>query len=208
MKKILFIAVLLSFKAFSQDTIYFEKVDDFKRNYFELSIQIPQKELSDKFDKAYNIGVWFRNKIGKNHFIDAGLEVNLLNKPAERNYIHADSIVEFESNKVGLKIGARFSKVIPISRNPSVFTIESNSGFGYAALYYGIPEHYDGTDLRDELEKKKNLHSIFMSQTIKLNVYNFGLFCTYYYTPYTLFTKDLAPDFGSQSIAVGAVYRL
>ncbi len=208
MKKVLFIALLLSFNVFSQDTIFFKKVDDFKRNYFEVGIQNPQKELADKFNKSYNIGVWFRNKVAKNQFIDVGLEFNFLNKPSEINYTHIDSIVHLESNKIGLKAGLRYSKVVPVSKNLSIFSVESNSGLGWTALYYTIPEYYDGTNLRDELEKKKNLHTLFLSQTVKFYVYDFGIFCTYYYAPYAIFKKNVEANFGSQSICFGMVYRL
>lgn len=207
MKKIVLILLLAFSKMNAQDTIYFKKVDDFRRMYFEVGLMKPQGNLSDKFDESCNLGVWFRNRISKNQFIDVGVEVNLLVKPREVGYNFNDSIVKFESSKSGLKIGFRYSGIIPLGQNNSDFNIETNTGIGWSALYYSIPDHYD-EHLSDRLDKKTNLHTIFLSQTIKFNVYDFGVFCSYYYAPYTMFTKGYENQFGAHSISFGIVYRL
>lgn len=206
MKKIVILFVLVFSKMYSQDTIHFEKVDDFRRFYFEFGIQNPQKELSNKFDKSYNIGIWVRNKIKKNQFLDIGLELNFLNKPREVNYNDDNSIIKFKSSKDGLKAGFRYSRIIPFSNKNSGFNFESNTGIGWAVLYYSVSEKY-GNDVKDKLNKKTNLNTIFLSQTFKINVYDFGFFCGYYFSPYTMFTKNYESNFGSQSIAFGFVYR-
>lgn len=207
MKKIAIILVLVFSKMYSQDTIHFEKVDDFRRVYFELGIQNPQKELSNKFDKSYNVGIWLRNKIKKNQFLDIGLELNFLYKPRAIEYNDDNSIVKFESSKDGLKAGFRYSRIIPFSNKNSGFNFESNSGIGLAVLYYYVPEKYSD-EIKEKLNKKTNLNTIFLSQTVKVNVYDFGIFCSYYYSPYTMFKKNHESNFGSQSIAFGFVYRL
>ncbi|MEC4003061.1 hypothetical protein OX283_000185 [Flavobacterium sp. SUN052] len=192
---------------YSQDTIHYEKVDDFRRVYFEIGIQNPQKDLSNKFEKSYNIGIWLRNKIKKNQFLDLGIELNFLNKPRAIEYNDDNSIVKFDSSKDGLKAGLRYSRIFSFNKNNTNFNVESNSGIGWAALYYNVPEYY-GDQIRDKLNKKTNLNTIFLSQTIKLNVYDFGIFCSYYYTPYTMFKKSHESNFGSQSLAFGIVYRM
>lgn len=200
--------VLLSVKCFSQDTIHFEKIDDFRRMYLEFGIQKPQKELSDKYSKSFDVGMWFRNKIRKNQYVDFGMEFNFLEKPREVNYRHEDSIVQFESNNIGMKVGMRYSRIFPITKKSSLFSVESNTGVGWATLFYTIPEKYDATTLRDDADKKTNTNTYFVSQTVKLNVYDFGIYCTYTYVPYTSFRKDMEADFGNQTIAVGVVCRL
>lgn len=207
-KTVVIIIVLLSIKSFSQDTIHFEKVDDFRRMYFEFGIQKPQKELSDKYEKSFDAGMWFRNKVKKNQYIDAGIEFDFLENPREINYGHKDSIVKFESNRLGMKIGLRYSRGFPITGNPSLFSVESSTGAGWATLFYTIPEKYDGTTLYDDLDVKTNTNTYFVSQTVKLNVNDFGIFCTYTYAPYSCFRKNMEANFGSQSIALGVAYRL
>lgn len=207
MKKLILLLVLVSSSMYSQDTIEYKSADDFRRVYFEIGFMKPQGDLSDKYDKSFDMGIWFRNKIKANQFIDLGLEVDLLIKPRAVDYKHADSIVPFESSKSALKIGFRYSRIVPLTKDKKAVTIESNSGIGWSALYYRVPERYDETEL-EELDNKTNLHTIFLSQTLKFNVYDFGIYCTYYYTPHTLFTKNYEGNFGSQSIAVGVVVRL
>lgn len=207
MRKLTLLLVLIYTSMYSQDTIHYEKVDDFRRIYFEFGFMKPQADLSDKYDKSFNMGIWFRNKIKKNQFLDIGLEVDLLVKPRSVAYNHADSTVVFESSKSSLKIGFRYSRIFPFSKNNTNFNIESNSGMGWSALYYGIPESYKETEL-EKLDNKTNLHTVFLSQTVKFNIYDFGVYCSYYYAPHTLFTKNYEPNFGSQSIAIGVVCRL
>lgn len=207
MKKIIIIFILAFTNMYSQDTIHFEKVDDFRRVYVELGIQRPQKELSNKFDKSYNIGIWLRNKIKKNQFLDVGLELNFLYKPRAIDYNDDNSIIKFVSSKDGLKAGFRYSRIVPFSNKNSRFNFESNSGIGLAVLYYSVPEKY-GDDIKNRLNKNTNLNTIFLSQTFKINVYDFGIFCSYYYSPYTMFKKSQESNFGSQSIAFGFVYRI
>jgi len=207
MKKIVLLILLVSLPMFSQDTIQFPKVDDFRRMYLEVGFSKPLGELSDKYDKSLNAGIWFRNKIKKNQFIDVGLAIDFLVKPRNVTYNHADSTVVFESSKDALKFGLRYSRIFPIVHGKTAFNIESNSGLGWSALYYRVPDAYSN-ELHDKLDKKTNLHTIFLSQTVKLNIYDFGIYCGYYYTPHTLFTKNYESHFGSQSIAMGVVYRL
>lgn len=207
MKKILLLLILVFSSAYSQDTIHYPKVDDFKRMYVEAGVMKPKGALSNKFDKSFNVSLWFRNKIGKNQFLDAGIEVDLLSKPRNVNYSHADSTIVFESSKSALKIGFRYSRIFPLVHGKSDFNIETNSGIGWSALYYKIPDFYDDS-VSDKFDKKTNLNTLFLSQTIKFNVYDLGVFCSYYYSPYTLFTKNYESNFGSKSIALGIVCRL
>ena len=206
MKKIALLLLLAFPKMQAQDTIYYPKVDDFRRMYFELGIVQPQGNLANKFDKATRLGVWFRNKIKRNQFIDIGLEVDLLVKPRQVGYNFHDSIIKLESAKSGLKIGLRYSRIFPLSKKDPNFNLETNTGLGWSSLYYSVPDHYK-QELIDRLDKKTNLHTVFLSQTLKFNLYDFGVFCTYSYTPHTLFTHHYEADFGSQSVAVGLVYR-
>ena len=206
MKKLALLLLLTFAKMQAQDTIYYPKVDDFKRMYLEVGIMKPQGDLADKFEKSTNIGVWFRNKIKRNQFIDLGIEVDLLVKPRMVKYNFNDSIVKLESSKSGLKIGFRYSRIFPLSKKNPNFNLETNTGIGWSALYYSLPDDYP-EHLVDKLDRKTNLHTIFLSQTLKFNIYDFGLFCTYSYTPHTLFTRHYEADFGSQSVAVGLVYR-
>ena len=60
--------VLFAFQVNAQDTIFFPKIDLYKRNIVELSYGIPLGQLSNKYENSINTGVYFRTKIAKKHY--------------------------------------------------------------------------------------------------------------------------------------------
>jgi len=206
MKKIVLLVIFGLQLIQAQDTIFVKSPDTFRRNYVEIGFNYPQGNLSNKFVHGIEVGYWLRNRLAKNHYLDYGLELNFLEKPRTISYRYADSLIQFESARVGLKLGLRYSKVWYQGSNPDEFSLESNSGLGWAALYYRVASQYPD-QFQHDLDKKTNLHTLFFSQTVKLNWNRFGFYVTGSLQPYTLFYKKHEAHFGGTLISWGMVSR-
>jgi hypothetical protein len=206
MKKILLVVIFGFQLSQAQDTIFVKSPDTFRRNYVEIGFNYPQGNLSNKFVHGVEVGYWLRNRLAKNNYLDYGLELNFLEKPRAIAYRYADSLIQFESSRVGLKLGFRYSLVWCKDSNPDGFSLESNSGLGWAALYYKVSSQYPD-QFQHDLDKKTDLHTLFVSQTVKFNWNRIGFYVTGSLQPYTLFYKKNEAHFGGTLISWGMVTR-
>ncbi|MFM2230652.1 MAG: hypothetical protein RL607_1910 [Bacteroidota bacterium] len=206
MKKIVLLVIFGLQLCQAQDTIFVKSPDTFRRNYVEIGFNYPKGNLSNKFVHGVEVGYWLRNRLAKNQYLDYGLELNFLEKPRTISYQYADSLIQFESSRVGLKLGLRYSKVWYQGSNPDGFSLESNSGLGWAALYYKVSSQYPD-QFQHDLDKKTDLHTLFASQTVKLNWNRFGFYLTGSFQPYILFYKKNESHFGGTLISWGMVSR-
>lgn len=204
MKKLLILCVIGMQWCLAQDTIYVAAPDSFRRNYIEIGNNQPQGNLKDKYSNGIEVGYWLRNRLAKNNYLDYGLELNFLEKPRAISYRYADSLIQFESSRVGLKLGFRFSTVWYRGSHPDGFSLESNSGLGWAVLYYKVSSQYPN-QFQHDLDKKTNLNTVFVSQTVKINWNCIGFYITGSLQPYTLFYKKNESHFGGAVISWGIV---
>ena len=197
MNKLLFIVFVCGSVA-AQDTIVIPKIDVFKRNIIELSYGIPLGELSDKYESSINTAFYVRTKIGKKQFIDFGAELSGIVKGKSIEYeVNADKIT-LKGSKSAFLLGFRYSRFLYRSKNEN-FHIESNTGLGWKYLHYSKPED----EIFDEMDLTPTLHTIAITQGLKILFYGFGLHCNYQYSPYALFNSNVENNFGGTSFNIG-----
>lgn len=197
MNKVLFL-VLIAFKMNAQDTIVFPKIDLFKRNIIEVSYGIPLGELSNKYKSSVNTAYYMRTKIAKRQFIDFGAELSGIIKGKEVEYEVNGDKIKVDGSKSAFLLGLRYTRFLYQSKN-ELFHIESNSGIGWKYLHYSKPED----ELYDDMDFSPSLHTISISQGVKIMLYGFGLHCNYNYAPYNLFNSNGERNFGTSSINFG-----
>lgn len=197
MNKVLFL-VLIAFKMNAQDTIVFPKIDLFKRNIIEVSYGIPLGELSNKYKSSVNTAYYMRTKIAKRQFIDFGAELSGIIKGKEVEYEVNGDKIKVDGSKSAFLLGLRYTRFLYQSKN-ELFHIESNSGIGWKYLHYSKPED----ELYDDMDFSPSLHTISISQGVKIMLYGFGLHCNYNYAPYNLFNSNGERNFGASSINFG-----
>ncbi len=198
MKNIIFILLLICLKSGAQDTITLRKVDAFKRNIIEFSADIPQDNLANKYTNSINFGIWFRNKINRNQYLDNGIELSFLQNNRNVIYNYNSAQVTLNGNHFALHLGLRFIKEIPLD-NKRKWLIELESGAGWSSLYYKKPVDWDTENNNFD----SNLHTIHLSQGFKVRYKSVGVFVKYRLTPYTLFYKRHETNFGESSINFG-----
>lgn len=197
MKKVI-ILILVAFKMNAQDTIVFPKVDLYKRNILELSIGFPLGQLSNKYEKSINTAFYMRTKIAKNQFIDFGAELSGIIKGKEIDYEINDVDVKLDGSKSSFLLGLRYTRFL-IRTKKDNFHIESNSGLGWKYLHYTKPDDKKLTDV----DVSPTLHTICVSQGVKIMLHGFGVHCNYQFSPYTLFNSKAENNFGNSSINFG-----
>lgn len=197
MKKILLILVVFNCNA--QDTLVFKKPDLFRRNYIEIGYGKPQNQLSNKYEKTINIGYWVRNKVNLDQYIDLGLEFDFLEKARTTNYIYNNENIELLPNDLGLHFGVKYSRIFYLSPKNNNFSIETNSGIGWSALYYKKSEEIKKKDY----DFNPNINTIHLAQTFKISYKYLGIYLQYRYTPYSLFNEQIEKEFGNSTINIG-----
>lgn len=197
MNKLLFIVFVCGSVA-AQDTIVIPKIDVFKRNIIELSYGIPLGELSDKYESSINTAFYVRTKIGKKQFIDFGAELSGIVRGRAIEYEIEGAKQLIDGSKSAFLLGFRYSRFLYQSKNEN-FHIESNTGLGWKYLHYSLPE----AEPFDAIDLKPTLHTIAVTQGIKVMFYGFGVHCNYQYSPYTLFNSRTENNFGGASFNFG-----
>jgi hypothetical protein len=190
--------VLIVFKMNAQDTIFYPKIDLYKRNIIEISYGIPLGKLSDKYQSSINTAFYMRTKIAKRQFIDFGAELSGIIKGREVEYEFDDRKILLDGSKSTFLLGLRYTRFLYQSKGEN-FQIESNSGLGWKYLHYSKPEE----EAFAEVDLKPSLNTIAFTQGIKVMVYGFGLHCNYHYSPYGLFNSKSEDNFGASSINFG-----
>lgn len=197
MNKLLFI-VLVAFQLNAQDTIVFPKIDTYKRNIMELSYGFPQGNLASKFEKTINTGIYFRTKIAKQQFIDFGAELSGIIKGKNINYNFNNQQIVLDGSKTSFLLGLRYTVFLFRNQNTN-FHIETNSGAGWTYMHYRKPE----VALYDDVDLKPSLHTIALTQGVKVMFHGVGLLCNYRFAPYSLFNPNAGKDFGNSIIHIG-----
>lgn len=197
MNKLLFIVFTCGSVA-AQDTIVIPKIDVFKRNIIELSYGIPLGELSDKYESSINTAFYVRTKIGKKQYIDFGAELSGIVKGRAIEYEIEGAQQLLDGSKSAFLLGFRYSRFLYQSKNEN-FHIESNTGLGWKYLHYSLPED----ELFEDVDVKPTLHTIAVTQGMKIMFYGFGVHCSYHYSPYTLFNSKAENSFGGASFNIG-----
>ena len=177
---------------------------DFERFYVEAGFVMPIGNLADRFELSPSFGFWYRSKMFPIDYIDIGFNFFILKNPSDAKFKYRDSIVNYKSKYFAINIGARFAKVIPLSRMTNRTSVEWNSGIGLALNVYEAPNdlQFDEGEHTNEI-----LTTFYLSQGIKLNYKNLGIQAHYQWSPYGLFNEKLEKNFGSQSLMFGIVYR-
>jgi hypothetical protein len=197
MSKFLFL-VLFALQINAQDTIFFPKVDVFKRNVLEVSYGKPLGDLANKYESSITTAFYMRTKIAKKQFIDFGAELSGIVKGNSIDYKVGSENIQLDGSKSAFFLGFRYTRFLIQSKDEN-FHIETNSGMGWKYLHYSKPED----EIYDELDIKPTLNTIAVSQGVKIVLYGFGLHCNYQYSPYTLFNSKVERNFGGSSINVG-----
>ncbi|MDP5026834.1 MAG: hypothetical protein NWQ14_01320 [Flavobacterium sp.] len=197
MSKFLFL-VLFALQINAQDTIFFPKVDVFKRNVLEVSYGKPLGDLANKYESSITTAFYMRTKIAKKQFIDFGAELSGIVKGNSIDYKVGNENIQLDGSKSAFFLGFRYTRFLIQSKDEN-FHIETNSGMGWKYLHYSKPED----EIYDELDIKPTLNTIAVSQGVKIVLYGFGLHCNYQYSPYTLFNSKVERNFGGSSINVG-----
>ena len=197
MSKFLFL-VLFALQINAQDTIFFPKVDVFKRNVLEVSYGKPLGDLANKYESSITTAFYMRTKIAKKQFIDFGAELSGIVKGNSIDYKVGNENIQLDGSKSAFFLGFRYTRFLIQSKDEN-FHIETNSGMGWKYLHYSKPED----EIYDELDIKPTLNTIAVSQGVKIVLYGFGLHCNYQYSPYTLFNSKVERNFGASSINFG-----
>ncbi|AWI24631.1 hypothetical protein [Flavobacterium pallidum] len=197
MNKLLFL-VLIACKMQAQDTIVVPKVDVYKRNIVEVSYGTPLGALADKYQSSINTGFYMRTKVARRQFIDFGAELGAVIKGRAVEYNVNNQKILLEGSKTTFLLGLRYTRFWYQSPNGN-FHIETNSGIGWKYLHYSKPEG----EPYDSMDFSPALHTIALSQGIKLMFHGFGVHCSYHYSPYGLFNGSAERDFGASSVNVG-----
>lgn len=204
MKKSYYLLVLFLFtKGFCQKNTN-DLNSDYERVYIEVGIISPLGNLKNKFESSPSFGFWFRNRIIKDDYVDFGFNFFIPKNP--RNLIVSinDTVLSYKSDHFAINIGARFARVMPLSMQSDNTTIEWNSGIGAGLNFYDAPDEFT---FKEGKNKQEVLATFLISQGIKLNYKNVGFQIHYQFSPYRLFMKNHEPNFGSQSLLFGFVYR-
>ena len=197
MNKVL-ILVFLAFKMNAQDTITFPKIDLYKRNIVEVSYGKPLGQLSDKYESSINSAFYMRTKIARQQFIDFGVEIGAIVKGNDLDYRFKNQKIILDGTKTSFLLGLRYSRFLYQSKNEKLH-IESNSGIGWKYLYYQKPQ----TEYYKDIYLKPTIHTIAISQGIKIMYHGFGMHCNYQYAPYNLFNSKIEQNFGGSSLNFG-----
>ena len=197
MNKFLFL-LLFVFQMNAQDNIVFPKVDAFKRNILEVSYGKPLGALSNKYDVAVTTSFFMRTKIANSQFVDFGLSLSGIVRGNSVSYQVGSESLVLDGSKTGLFLGFRYAVFLVQSKNEN-FHIESLTGLGWTYLHYSKPDD----SIYEELDLKPTLHTIGISQGIKIVVHGFGLYCSYHYAPYDLFNSKIERSFGSSYLQFG-----
>lgn len=193
-----FFLVLFFMKLQAQDTIVFPKIDLFQRNIVEVSYGLPLGDLANKYEASVNSAIYFRTKVGKKQFVDFGFELGGIVQGRNVNYkVHGQELI-LDGSKSAFLLGFRYTRFLYQSRNEN-FHIESNSGIGWKYLYYSKPEE----DRYKDLDFSPALHTIALTQGLKIMYFGIGIHCNYQYAPYNLFTSNAENNFGSSSLNFG-----
>ena len=197
MNKFLFF-VLFALQINAQDTIVFPKIDMYKRNIIEVSYGFPLGQLSNKYEKSINTGLYFRTKIARYQFIDFGAELSGIIKGNSVEYDFNGEKLILDGSKSSFLLGLRYSRFLYRSQNDA-FHIETNTGIGWKYLHFTKPEdeRFQEEDIRPQL------NTIVLSQGVKIMFYGFGLHCNYHFAPYGLFDSRAERNFGASSINFG-----
>jgi len=197
MKK--YLLILLTFTAVCQS-----QNNNFERVYIEVGAVKPLGIMADKFELSPSFGFWFRSRLVKEDFIDFGFNFFLPKNASTINFKFRDSILEYKSKNFAITIGTRFVKIMPLSLQTKNFNFEWNSGIGLALNSYQAPK---GIEFKEGEHSEELLTTLYLSQGIKINYKNIGLYCHYHYSPYSLFNTKIEGEYGSQSLLFGIVYR-
>jgi hypothetical protein len=138
MNKLLFF-VLIAFQLQAQDTIFFPKIDVFKRNILEVSYGKPLGDLSSKYKSSITTAFYMRTKIAKRQFIDFGVELSGIINGKSVDYKVGNENIQLDGSKSAFFLGFRYTRFLIQSKNEN-FHIESNTGIGWKYLYYSKPE--------------------------------------------------------------------
>ena len=192
------ILVFFAFKMNAQDTITFPKVDLYKRNIVEVSYGKPLGQLSDKYESAINSAFYMRTKIARRQFIDFGFEIGAIVKGNAIDYSFENQKIVLDGTKTSFLLGLRYTRFLYQSKNENLH-IESNAGIGWKYLYYQKPP----TEPYKDIDLKPSIHTIAVSQGIKIMYHGFGVHCNYQYAPYELFNSKIEKNFGGSSLNFG-----
>lgn len=190
--------VLVAFKMNAQDTIVFPKIDLYKRNILEVSYGMPLGDLADKYEGSINTAFYMRTKIARRQFIDFGAELSGIIKGRSVEYKVNDEPIELGGSRTSFLLGLRYTRFWYQSPDEN-FHIESNSGIGWKYLHYSKPEG----EAFEEMDFSPTLHTIGLSQGVKIMWYGFGVHCSYQYAPYGLFNSKAERNFGASSLNIG-----
>lgn len=205
MKNIVFIFLLVTTTSLhAQDTIHYKNPDNFRRVYLEVFHEIPQEELSNKYENAWHVAVWFRNRITDAHFIDYGADLGFIENPRSIRYNNNGTIIPLESDKLNFKIGLRYAYILFGRDRYRGFRTELNGSLGYSCLYYGVSDYDE--QLRESFDESGNLNTVFLSGQVKVTWGRVGIIGGYSFTPHRLFSKSVETDFGSKSVHFGLSY--
>lgn len=197
MNKVL-ILVLFAFKMNAQDTITFPKIDLYKRNIIEISYGKPLGQLSGKYESSINSAFYMRTKIARRQFIDFGVEIGAISKGNALDYRFENQKIILDGTKSSFLLGLRYTRFLYQSKNENLH-VESNSGIGWKYLYYQKPQ----TEQYKDIDLKPSIHTIAVSQGIKIMYHGFGVHCNYQYAPYELFNSKIEKNFGGSSLNFG-----
>ncbi|MGV3461271.1 MAG: hypothetical protein ACO1N9_12540 [Flavobacterium sp.] len=212
--RILFFIAMCCTVATAQEMLKITQIDTTRTDWFlgEAGVRVPLGKLADVMGPSPEVGLWYRRKIDHGDMLDLGGSFYLPVNKREFEQKSQDGIFHTDAIGVSGMLGCRFSKLYQV-RNT---TFEWTSAFGYAFFTYddeaaqysheNFPERYDD-DNKEHSSYVSGLSTFHIGQGIRIRRKNFGAQLHYNYTPYGMFSKVVAKDFGAHSLSLGITYR-
>ena len=170
----------------------------------EASILVPIGALSNKFDYAHSYGFWFRMAAKEKLFADGGISFMFLQNAREVLFDFNNQPLVVRSKKIGIDVGVRIGKITSISKK-AWWEYDVSLAVHYLDYQFPKKQNSDSTEGKKEGELFKNA-AILIAPELKYMYQNVGFRIQYRFTPMNMIS-GLEPNFGSQSICFGMVYK-
>ncbi|MFD2965977.1 hypothetical protein [Sphingobacterium bambusae] len=183
----------------------------FERVVAEGGVTVPLGSMRQHMNVAPNIGFWIRQKRSERSVVNYGTSLNF---PAQRRFNYSRSEETAITRSFSGFVGAQFDKVFPLSYRRYV-DVEWGTAVGYAFYFYDDLRARDAyaalpRDVKTDKDNPtfiKPLSSVFIGQSLKLRIRDFGMQARYNFTPYSAFSRVVDSSFGMHSVSIGLFYR-
>ncbi|GEM_PF-1848715 len=183
----------------------------FERVVAEGGVTFPLGSMKQHMNVAPNVGFWIRQKRSERSVVNYGTSLNF---PAQRRFMYARSEETAITRSFSGFVGAQIDKVFPLS-SPRFVDVEWGMAVGYAFYFYDdlrARKVYEALPSEAKTDKEdpafiKPLSTVFVGQSLKLRIRDFGLQARYNFTPYSAFSRVVDSGFGMHSVTIGLFYR-